>query len=650
MASIVDKHEFIESFRRHSWANFVDWLVTLCVGAIIILTTLQLGGVRPETQVALLPLYSILLALHGLWLAVDHDAPKRLSHIPIWFVPAVLWMLCSVLWFSSAKWLGWYEMIYTLQAFIVLWVLANNLRTRAHLWALMIMSLVPSIAAVFNGFYQFFQNPSSIVGAMTDFPLELNAEFLGRATGVFADPNTFATFLLILLPALLIAGAVKRLPRVIRILCMYIAAMFFLSIVLTQAFWAAIPLVLLLAIVPWFCFCKTKTKILYSVLGVSVSILVFVALSLFHPLFKKGLERAVSPDGESVRFVIWDEALSIFASDPITGVGAGAFAVTFQQSPRVSLSDSPSTPHNDYLLVFSQLGLVGALLFALPSLVVFFKSLRTWKKETFAVKLSGSDARIMAPQKFLLSLGLSGSIAFGLCMFVSFVFYVPALTLYGVLMFAILVKTSFNRRLTISGHPLLRVSYFLLLACAGWSFYVFSSPKLMSHGLELRARQQLDHLVDMRVHLSGNEDLLDDVVLLFEGALMEDDQNVNAWIGLSSAICQKYFGDPSLFDSIGERAVYCAKHAVELGPGYWMAWAQLGVANSFYGDVQAAEAALIQALDLAPKSSNAHYYYAAFLGADGSRISEALSSVRKALDINPNNSAARRLEQKLLIL
>jgi tetratricopeptide (TPR) repeat protein len=256
----------------------------------------------------------------------------------------------------------------------------------------------------------------------------------------------------------------------------------------------------------------------------------------------------------------------------------------------------------------------------------------------------------MPPQRFFLSLGLSGSIAFGLCMLVTFVFYVPALALYGVLMFAILVKTSFNRRLKISGHPLLRISYFLLLACAGWSFYVFSAPKLMSHGLELRARQQLDHLVDMRIHLSGNADLLDDVVLLFEDSLVDDDQNVNAWIGLSSAICQEFFRDPALFDSIGERAVYCANHAVELGPEYWMAWAQLGVANSFYGDAQAAETAFTKALELAPNSSNAHYYFASFLGADGNRISEALSSVRKALEINPNNSAARRLEQKLLIL
>lgn len=649
MASIVDKHGNIAIFGRLSWANLIDWLVTFCVGAIIMLTSVKLGGVRPDTQVALLPLYSLLLVLHGLWLAVDRDSPKRLSQIPLWFAPALLWMLCSVLWFSPVKWLGWYEMIYATQVFIVFWVLSNNLRTRAHLWALLIMSLAPASVAIFNGFYQFFQKPSSIVDAMTSYRLVLNEEFLGRATGAFADPNTFAAFLLILLPSLLIAAAVRRLPIILRIFCLYLAVMFFVAGALTQAYWSSIIIVVLLAIVPWFCFRRIKTRILYSILGVSGSVLVLVGVALFHPLFGKGLRQASSVEGEGVRFVLWEEALSMVASNPITGVGAGAYAVSFQQSPRVSLSDSPRTPHNDYLLVLSQLGILGGLLFAIPSLIVFFKSLHIWKREPYAIKLRDGGGMIMPPHRFFLSLGLSGSIAFGLCMLMTFVFYVPALTLYGVTMFTILVKTSFNRKLKIPEHGLLRTAYFMLLVCVAWFFYAFSSHKLQAHGLELRAQQQLDHVVEMRVHVSGNAKLLDDVVVLYEAALVADDQNVDAWIGLSSAICQKYFRNPALFDELGARAVDCASHAVELSPEYWMAWLQLGVANSFYGEVEAAEVALIKAVELAPNSSNGHYYYAAFLGADSNRRAEALKSVRKALDINPKNSAARRLEQKLLI-
>jgi len=58
----------------------------------------------------------------------------------------------------------------------------------------------------------------------------------------------------------------------------------------------------------------------------------------------------------------------------------------------------------------------------------------------------------------------------------------------------------------------------------------------------------------------------------------------------------------------------------------------------------------MQAIELAPKVSNAHYYYAALMGADTTMLEAALQRVRRALALDPDNAAARRLEQKLLIL
>jgi O-antigen ligase len=650
MASIVDKHGNIAFYGRLSWGNLVDWLITFCLGLIIFLTTVSLGGVRPDTQLALLPLFAVLLTLHGIWLAVDDASPKRLSHIPLWFVPALLWMLCSVHWFSPVPWRGWYEMIYALQAFIILWVLSNNVRTRAHLWSLIIMSFAPAPLALFNGFYQFFQEPESILGAMTDYGLELNSDYLGQATGAFADPNSFAAFLLILLPSLLIMGIVARLPKITRLLALYIALMFFLGIALTQSYWASAVVVMLLAIVPWFCFRRFKVCLLYSCLGVSVAALIFTAMAIFHPLFEKGLERAQSEEGEGVRLVLWREALNFAAENPITGVGAGAYRFAFEQSPRVSLADNPETPHNDYLLVLSQLGLLGVALFGIPSSYVFFRAFRRWYKEPFAVKLKNRRGTIMPPQRFFLSLGLAGVISFALCMAASFVFYIPSLTFYGVLVFAILIKTSFNRQITLPLHWVLRLEYFLLATCVGWSFYVLSSTKLEAHALELRARQQLGHVVDMRVHVSGNAKLLDEILILYEDAVIADSQNVDAWLGRSASLCQLYFRSPGEFEHLAKKAVVSAERAVEISPLYWKTWAQLGVARSFYGEADLAEEALLKALELAPNNSNAHYYYAAYLSLDEEQRGQALISVRVALDINPRNTAARRLQQKLLIL
>ena len=650
MASIVNKDHIIAIYGRLGWGNLVDWLVTICLGLIIFLTTVSLGGVRPDTQLALLPLFAILLTLHGIWLAVDNASPKRLSHIPFLFVPALLWMLCSVHWFSPVAWRGWYEMIYALQAFIVLWVLSNNVRTRAQLWLLIIIGLAPAAFAIANGFYQFFQEPRSILGAMTDYSLELNSDLLGQATGAFADPNSFAAFLLILLPSLLIMALVTRLPKILRFLALYIALMFFMGIVITQSYWAFAVVVILVAIVPWFCFRRLKVCLLYSCLGVSVAALIFTAMVIFHPLFEKGFERAQSDEGEGVRLVLWREALHLVAENPITGVGAGAYSVAFNQSPRVSLADSPETPHNDYLLVLSQLGLPGLALFGIPSLYVFFRAFRRWRKEPFAVKMKHRGGTIMPPERFFLSLGLAGVISFALCMAASFILYVPSLTLYGVFAFAILVKTSFKRQMTLPVHRILRLEYFLLATCVGWSFYVLSSTKLEAYALELRASEQLGHVTDMRVHVAGNAKLLDEVLILYEDAVITDSQNADAWLGRSASLCQLYYRSPGEFEHLAKKAVVSAERAVEISPLYWKTWAQLGVARSFYGEADLAEEALLKALKLAPNSSNAHYYYAAFLSFDKERREQALISVRVALDINPKNIAARRLQQKLRIL
>ncbi|NBB78635.1 MAG: hypothetical protein GVY36_04220 [Verrucomicrobia bacterium] len=650
MSTNIDKHGNIGFFGKFTWGNFFDWLVTLCLGAIISMTALHLGGVRPDTLVALLPLYTALLCLHGLWLLLESENRRRLNYAPLWFLPALVWLLVNVLLVTPVPWLGWYEFIYALQAFIILWVLCNNVGSKAHLWVLLVICVSPVLFAGFNGFYQFFQNPATMVGAITDFPLVLPAQYLGRATGIFADPFTLAAFLLVLLPPLMIAAGARRLPKILRVFCFYNALMVMAVITFTQVYWAGLIMVVLVGTVPWFCYRKLKQRLLISFLGAGATALVLTLAVSFHPLFEKGLQRALAEDGEGVRIVLWKEALAMAAEHPVHGVGAGAYRLAFEQSPRVSLAKSPNSPHNDYLLVLSQLGIVGCVLLAAPALFIFVRSFRVLRGEPFGVKLQDKEGTIMPPKRFFLSIGLSGSLALALCMGTTFVFYVPAILLYGVLLLSILIKTSFSKK-TMTGRSWpVRLAFCTLAVCSGFSFYVFAYDKLHSQSLELRATQELDHLVEMRVHLSGDVGLLDAVILRYEDALIADPNNVDALLGLSSALCQRYFRSPADFRVYGNRAVATARRAIELSPNNWRGWAQLGVAHAYNAQPGEAEDALLRALDLAPNSSQANYYYAAFIGVDASRRKEALSYVERALKINPKNSVARQLEQKLRIL
>jgi O-antigen ligase len=573
-----------------------------------------------------------------------------LSHVPVFFIPFVAWVCVNVAWVSPTAWRGWYELIYVLEAVIFLWVLVNNVRTRAHLWALITIALSPAACAIFIGFYQFFQNPSKLAPALSEYGLMLSPEFLGQATGSFADPSSFAAFLLILLPALLIAGLVPRLPTILRILCLYIAVMFVAGIFFTQLLWPLALLLIVLMILPWVCFLRVSRRVWGSLFGLFFVVVVVLPQIAFSPQFQERAALAITEEGEAVRRVLWQEALDMTSEAPLLGAGGGSFSAEFEQSDAVSLQKRPTTPHNDYLLILSEYGIIGGVLFLLPSLFVVWWALRQWRAEPARVKLKDVKGTIMPPTKFFLSVGLAGVLSFALCLFCTFVFYAPALTLYGVLFLAILIKSSFTRRLRIPSGGWMRLGYFCLSLVLAFEFYSISAPRIQAQATELHARQRLDQIVEQRVHVSGNTALLDEVIELYQAAALLDPDNADVWIGLSAAQCQLFFRNPANYEAIGTLATDYAEQAVGLSETYWMGWAQLGIAQGLSGNVAEAEAALARALELAPNNSNAHYYWAAYVSHFKERRPEAIASVRRALEINPNHAAARRLQQKLLIL
>ena len=631
MPSLIDKSGNVAYFGQLSWGNLVDWLVTLCLGAIIALSTMLLGGVRPDTHVLLMPLFGCLIVLHGLWLAVDKEQPKRLSHVPLFFVPFLVWVWVSVESVSSTAWRGWYELIYICEALILLWVLVNNVRTRAHLWALITLSLSPAAYAIFIGFYQFFQNPEKLATSLSEYGLQLSPEFLGQATGSFADPNSFAAFLLILLPSLLIAGLVPRLPKILRILCLYIAAMFIVVIFLTQLLWPLVLLLVILVILPWVCFLKASRCVWGSMLGITLVVLAVLPQIALSPQFQERAALAITEEGEAVRLVLWQEALDIALEEPLFGAGAGSFAAMFEQSDTVALHQLPMTPHNDYLLILSQYGFAGGLLFFIPCVCVVWWAFRQWRAEPSRAKLKDVKGTIMPPTKFFLSVGLAGVLSFALCLFCTFVFYTPALTLYGVLFFAILVKSSLTRRLRLPSGGWLRLGYFCLSVAVAYGFTSSSAPRVEAQALELHARQRLEQIVEQGVHVSGNEELLNEVIELYEAAILLAPDNADAWIGLSAANCQLFYGNPASFEYLGELASGHAQRAIDLSETYWMGWAQLGIAQGLSGNDAEAESALARALELAPNNSNAHYYWAAYVSHFNDRREEAITSVERAL-------------------
>lgn len=648
MPSLIDKSGNMAYFGQLSWANFVDWLITLTLSGTLFITAVALGGVRPESQVLILPAICMLIVLHGVWCLVSKEAPTRLSQVPFAFVPLLIWALYQVSQ-SPASWRGEQQLIYLLEAFVFFAVMANNVRTRVHVWAVLLAGLVPLGLGMFNAFYQFFQNPKRISESLTEYTVELSPAYLGQATGTFADPESFVVLLLLLGPSILFAGIVPRFPMIIRIMCCYIAVMIFLALLMAQVLWALPILIVNAVVLAWLTSRKFPERLKRSVLGVLLVVSLVLGLGYTHNTLRLNAIAAMEEDGEGVRMELWGEVLSLVVDD-FLGTGAGSAELSLEQSARLVMAETPASPLNDYMLVLLELGVPGLVLLLLPLGVVLFYAFRRWRSEPYRARLSGRKGSIMPPQCFFISIAILGCVGSLCCVMFTSVLGFPALLFYVAMFWGLLVKTCFNRRLALPVSRLVRGGYCMLMVIVATVFYQTGTGRLKAQAIELEARQRLDHLIDERVHLSGNNDLLDEVIAMYQEAGVLHPSNADVWVGLSASYNQLFFRNPSAFEEAGKLAEGAANEALKWSDVYWRSWAQLGISRALSGDAQGAEAALVRALELAPNSSNAQYYWASFLSHDPTRLDEAKRAVDLAIEINPDNVAAIRLRQKLLIL
>lgn len=640
MSPIVDKNGNIALFGRFSWGNFVDWLVTLVMGQILVRLTLELGGVSPETHIALLPLFGLLLVLHGIWLAVDDMAPRRISQIPMLFLPLMGWGVLSVFWLSPAPWLGQVELVYALEAFIFFWVASNNVRTRNHILVVLLLALVPLVVAIANAIFQFIQDPSFVPKSA----LSLSPDFFGQSTGVFTDPASFSILLLLLYPGLLIVGMIKRYSVIQRILFYYLAAMVLVGLLLAQVGWAMLLFVPMTLWLVWqYGGCSRKRFIQLSALG-ALGMLLIVWFFLIRP------ELSSEEGLANVRPELWLESLRMFLYNPISGVGAGAFSQAFEQSAAVALPAKVDSPQNDFLLLLSQFGLVGTLFCLVPVGYTLYHGVKRWQVFPVIMDLGRGRRPKVQFERFILSVSLAGCVSFLIGAFCSFTFYVPALLLYGLLFLSVLVKYGFLRRCHISDHLIARWSYFVLTVVLAGLLLKLAPAPLRALALEQEGRATLNQVVSQRLHMSSDETQMDRVLRKYKAAVAWNASNADAWIGLSAATCQLYYRDTAQAEALGAEAAEYAQRAIDISPEYAAAWGQLGVARLLSGAFEAGEAALDRALELAPNKSQMHYLKAAYLSHFPERQDEAREALERLLELTPDDLAARRLSQRLLVL
>jgi tetratricopeptide (TPR) repeat protein len=141
---------------------------------------------------------------------------------------------------------------------------------------------------------------------------------------------------------------------------------------------------------------------------------------------------------------------------------------------------------------------------------------------------------------------------------------------------------------------------------------------------------------------------LNQAVDYFTQAIVRDPNNAEAYVGLANCynLLREYSTMPD--SEAYPRAIAAAKRAIALDESLSGAHSSLGFAEYYWmWDVAGAQKEFQRALELDPKSVNAHHWYATMLMSLG-REKESLAEIEKAQELDPQSKAI--LADKSLIM
>jgi len=248
---------------------------------------------------------------------------------------------------------------YTLLFFICADILSKsseNGRKRKILLALIILSVTILFA---DGLFQWVTGKDFIRGFSA-----------GRLKASFSNPNDFAGYIIAVLPALycmLFIKFEKLKPKLILTARLFIAALFITGVLLlamafTRGAWLAFGVSLIFVLVTSFISPHKRFKAM-AFLAI-ILLVVFLASAL---MFSERIEQRIESMSNikylaaNIRFHLWQEAVGIIEDFPIFGAGPNTYSKIAPYYK--SVSGGGIYPHNSYLHMAAEIGILGLLAF-----------------------------------------------------------------------------------------------------------------------------------------------------------------------------------------------------------------------------------------------------------------------------------------------
>lgn len=613
-----------------------EWMIAGLLAGNLAWTTLCLGGVRAETMVLSWALTGIALALQ---LALTAWTGGRSHAAGFWLLPFLGYAAVSVLWITPVPWIGKREWLGWAQLVATFWISLNGLRRPGPRLVVVGTALGLAVFAVVLAAYQRFIAPEWLMMERTQV-----AQYIGRASGSFGNPNNFAALLALAIPPVLSLAWQRGATAFQRVLFGYLGLVLLLGIGLTisRGGWLALAL----ALACWPLFARSQawaSRILLSATALGAVIMAGAALYSTVPLVKTRLDNLARDRGEWSRPILWEASTQLFTSAPVLGTGAGSFNTLFERHRPERFNDEPQWTHNEYLNTLSDYGLAGfALFFGAVAVVAWKVAARAAKAPVFGEVNVGWRAPGVT---HAMSVGL---LAFAAASFVDFHLKIPALCMMVALVAAEVVRRHWPAEEAGEPEPLRQLGGIVAAVAVLIVMLAVALPTYQAEASRHAGRQKIDVLaLNPNPTLNQQKEALMQARSLLGEALAFDDSNAQAWADSAyvSALWSHLAAQSR--NELGKEAEMAARQALarsDLVPEFWI---RLGVALDMQGRWTEGSEAFLKALTLAPANSLAWYHQGYHLSLNPRAKKLAEAAVATCLRLDPSYLAARSLQQRL---
>lgn len=238
-------------------------------------------------------------------------------------------------------------------------------RSRAVLGWLMLFALL----ACFYGLVNHFKNPEQVLWA------ERYYVYTGRLASIYICPNHIAHLLQMLLPFCLALIFIPRAGLLLRILAAYCIAVYLPTLYFTESRAGMLGAIAALGITACLLALR-RSKKLFSLIVILVplcSILLLFGAWNYSEMFKRRMtpmvnflieakvEGFANTKTRDFRPLTWLDSIEMIKEKPMTGFGPGSYRYAFPEYRKGYTSNRVVTghPHNEYLEVASEYGLIG---------------------------------------------------------------------------------------------------------------------------------------------------------------------------------------------------------------------------------------------------------------------------------------------------